>query len=303
MLGRRQLLGAALVSAGSLLLPVSLQARRRQPKLRQWQLTAAGGRAVEISDWRPSGAPRGLILFSHGAGSAPHFYEAVIGAWVARGWRVLAPLHVDSVEHPDTARFPGLASWKARLEDMRALSAHVGQRPWVAAGHSYGGLVALTLGGAAAIPPQGLAGRLDDPNVRAVVALSPPAPTPVLITAERYGALRVPALIQTGTLDVPQMPKGMAPLPADSWHGHLAPFEAAKPGNDRYALILDGVDHYFGGAICRYDLPGPRQLERLADACRISGLFLDGLGAGDHRARRELDSALSQAYPVQLLHK
>lgn len=303
MIDRRQLLGAALASAGGLLLSGKAQGSSRTLKAHRLQVKAAEGRTVEISDWRPSRRARGLILFSHGAGSAPLFYEAVIGAWVERGWRVLAPLHVDSAAHPDTAKFPGLASWKARLEDMQALSAYVGQRPWVAAGHSYGGLVALTLGGAAAVPPQGFAGRPDDPNVRAVVALSPPAPTPVLITAEGYSALRVPALVQTGTLDVPQMPKGMAPLPADSWHGHLAAFEAASTGLERYALILEGVDHYFGGAICRYDLPGPRQLERLNDACRISGLFLDGLGAGDHRAKRELDGAVAEAYPVRLLRK
>lgn len=300
-LSRRRLLAGTLATGGAILLPAA--ARASGPAAGRLDLTAPDGRAIAVSDWRPRGRERGLILFSHGAASTPHFYEALIGGWVAGGWRVLAPLHVDSAVHPDTARFPGLASWKARIEDMRALSAHVGKRPWVAAGHSYGALVALTLGGAAAVPPPGLTGPFGDANVRAVLAFSPPAPTPVLVTAEGYGALGVPALIQTGTRDVPQMPPGMAPLPPDSWHGHLAAYDAAVPGHDRYALVLEGVDHYFGGAICRYDLPGPRQLERLDDARRLSLLFLAGLGAGDRRARRLLEDAVTEAHPVRLTRK
>ena len=208
---------------------------------------------------------------------------------------MLAPLHVDSAEHPDTSKFPGLASWKARIEDMRALSAHIGQRPWIAAGHSYGGLVALTMGGAAGIPPAGMTGPLSDPNVRAVIAFSPPAPIPVLMTREGYAALGVPALIQTGTADDPPGP--------DGWEGHLAPFEAAAPGRHRYGLVLEGVDHYFGGAICRYEVPGPKQLARLDDANRIAGLFLAAFGAGRASARRALDAAVSDALPVRLLRK
>lgn len=300
---RRGVLAGALATGSMLLAPRGAQAVPSVASSDTIRLNAPDGRSIMVSEWRPRGRERGLILFSHGNGSAPRFYNALINVWSAHGWRVLAPVHVDSNEHPDTAKFPGLASWKARIEDMRALSAHIGQRPWVAAGHSYGALVALTLGGAAAVTPQGLSGSLDDPNARAVVAFSPPAPVPVLITSAGYGALKVPALIQTGTNDVPQMPAGMPPLPPESWTGHLAPFEAAKAGGDRYGLVLEGVDHYFGGAICRFDLPGPHQTKRLEDASRISTLFLAGLGAGDRRAKQQLDAAVTEAYPVRLLHK
>jgi alpha-beta hydrolase superfamily lysophospholipase len=226
----------------------SLAAAGNTPRV--FDLAGPGGRSISITEWKPKGRVRGLILFSHGALSSPTLYEAVIGRWVAEGWHVLAPLHVDSERHPHTRDYPGLASWKARIEDMRVLSAHVGKRPWVAAGHSYGGLVALTMGGAAAVPPQGLTGPLSDPNVRAAVAFSPPAPVPVLCTAEGYAKLSVPALIQTGTADNPPSAPGAAPLPG-SWKGHLAAFDAAAPGGHRYGLVLEGVDHYFGGLICR----------------------------------------------------
>lgn len=289
---------------GALLTPVasSLAAATGRQAPRRFELIGPGGRAISISEWKPGGKARGLILFSHGAFSAPELYEALIGSWVADGWQVLAPLHVDSERHPRTKDFPGLTSWKARIEDMRALSAHVGTRPWVAAGHSYGGLVALTMGGAAAVPPPGIEGPLSERNARAVIAFSPPAPVPVLCTAEGYAKLAVPALIQTGTEDNPPAGPGLAPVPG-SWKGHLVPYEVAAAGGNRYGLVLEGVDHYFGGLICRYEVPGPRQEARLEDAKRLSGQFLRAFGAGDKKARRMLDRQVSDALPVQLFRK
>lgn len=291
-LTRRQILAATLALGTS---PLIAAAPRAAETL---VLKGPHGRSISASEWRPKTRPRGLILFSHGAASSPRYYEAIILPWVEAGYRVLAPLHVDSLEHPDTARFPGLASWKARIEDMRALSAYVGRRPWIAAGHSYGGLVALTLGGAEAVPPQGISGSLADPQVRAVIAFSPPAPIPALITQQGYATLKVPALIQTGTADlVPGM------TGTEGWTGHLAPFHAAAMNGQRYALVLEGVDHYFGGAICRFDRPGPRQTERLADANRIATLFLKGFAEQSQRNRKLLDAQLTDAGPVRLMRR
>lgn len=287
-----------LVGAGALVASARLGAMGTRPVAeRQFTLTGPGGREIRVSEWKPRGQAKALVLFSHGAASSPRFYEAIFGPWLAAGFHILAPLHVDSIEHPRTKDFPGLASWKARLEDMRLLSAHVGKRPWIAAGHSYGGLVALTMGGAAAIPPEGWSGPLRDANARAVVAFSPPAPIPVLCTAEGYGKVAVPALVQTGTADL------LPGMTGEGWRGHLVPYEAAAPGGNRYGLVLEGVDHYFGGAICRYDLPGPKQLDRLADATRISTLFVDAYGRGDKGAVRRLDALVSDALPVRLLRK
>lgn len=287
-----------LVGAGALVASARLGAMGTRPVAeRQFTLTGPGGREIRVSEWKPRGQAKALVLFSHGAASSPRFYEAIFGPWLAAGFHILAPLHVDSIEHPRTKDFPGLASWKARLEDMRVLSAHVGKRPWIAAGHSYGGLVALTMGGAAAVPPEGWSGPLRDANARAVVAFSPPAPIPVLCTAEGYGKVAVPALVQTGTADL------LPGMTGDGWRGHLVPYEAAAPGGNRYGLVLEGVDHYFGGAICRYDLPGPKQLDRLADATRISTLFVDAYGRGDKGAVRRLDALVSDALPVRLLRK
>lgn len=290
-----------LVGAGALVASARLSAMAARPAAeRQFRLAGPGGREIRVSEWKPRGKAKALVLFSHGAASSPRFCEAILAPWLAAGFHILAPLHVDSSEHPHTKDYPGLASWKARLEDMRALSAHVGKRPWIAAGHSYGDLVALTMGGAAAVPPEGWSGPMRDPNARAVVAYSPPAPIPVLCTAEGYGKIAVPAVVQTGTKDI--VP-GITSTDGDGWRGHLVPYEAAAPGGNRYGLVLEGVDHYFGGAICRYDLPGPKQLDRLADAALISALFVDAYGRGEKAAAKRLDAMLTDRLPVMLLRK
>lgn len=286
-LSRRTLLGLA----GAALLNPRLLAANSSTLV----LDAASDRKSTVTVWRASGWKRGTIMFSHGALSSPSKYPTLVNAWVAAGYDVFAPLHVDSEEHPDTKRYAGFASWRARIEDMRALSAHIDAKSLIAAGHSYGALVALTLGGAQAVPPEGITGPLRDPRVRASVAFSPPAPIPKLIEAGGYATLAVPALVQTGDRDTPP---GVAA--ADGWKAHLLPFEAPAPGGNRYGLVLAGVDHYFGGAICKFDYPGPAQTSQLATAAEISTLFINAYGANKAAARRALDARLSDSGPVIL---
>lgn len=294
MLSRRAVLAGGAVAALALPSGLALAAGRAA---RTFDLVGPDGRAIPVTEWRPAGRVRGTVLFSHGAGSAPGYYDAFVSAWMAAGHRILAPLHVDSREHPRTKDFPGLASWKARIEDMRALVAHIGPAPYVAAGHSYGGLVALTLGGAEPVPPKGMALPLIPRLARAVIALSPPAPIPALVSAAGYGALKTPALVQTGTLD---LVPGITPPDPEGWRSHLVPFTAAAPGGSRYGLVLAGVNHYFGGAICDPAQPGPPQVEGLAQAARVTALFLTAYGVQDARARRRLDAQLTDQLPVRL---
>ncbi len=232
---------------------------------------------MPITVWAASGTPRGLILFSHGAASAPWKYTPLLQPWAAAGFTIYAPLHVDSTDHPDHATFTAMQSWPTRLLDLRALSDFVHHAPYVAAGHSYGALVALTLGGATPAAPPGVAAPLRDRNARAVVAFSPPGPTPGLITSSGYATLAVPALIETGDKDIPAL------VPHGDWRVHLAAFDAA-PGPDVYGLVLPGVDHYFGNIICRPDRPDAPQAPQFARAVAISTLFLRAYGGGDREA-------------------
>jgi len=296
-LNRRAVLGGAAAAAAALALPLRAAP---QPGPNWFELKAPDGRAIPVYEYRPLGRAKGTILFSHGAGSSPAYYPDFFGEWIAAGYHVLAPLHVDSREHPHTKDYPGLASWRARVEDMRALIANIGPAPFVAAGHSYGGLVALTLGGAEPVPPAGMSLPLYPRLARAVMAFSPPAPIPVLVTEQGYGALKVPALVQTGTKDL--VPGITAPDP-EGWRGHLVPFTAGPANGNRYGLVLPGVNHYFGGAICDYSQPGPPQREGLIVAARLSAVFLAAYAEGRASARRRLDRSVGENPQRQLLRR
>lgn len=273
-----------------------LQARQ---SLRE-TLHAADGRLIPVDIWRPSGKVIGRIHFSHGAASSPWKYARLLEPLCAAGYEIWAPLHVDSTEHPATNEFKGMASWAARLQDMQALSS-IANSNYIAMGHSYGGLVSLTLGGARPTAPVEWRDRLRDSAVSVVVALSPPGPLPGFVDAQAYSSLEVPALIQTGDRDIPLGWEGAR------WQDHLVAFDAAKATGSRYALVLEGVDHYFGSAICRPELPVPPQLSMLSNTVEIIELFLIAHAFGDGAtalvARSGLGKRLVSEGAVRLTRK
>lgn len=243
---------------------------------------AVGDRSVGLAVARPAGSPKAAVAFSHGAFSAPGKYAALLDGWAAAGLLVAAPMHVDSTDHPHREAYDQGAVWRTRLEDQAATLDWLdgqGRSPdsdWglAAAGHSFGALLALAAGGAGVLAPPG-APTLD-PRVKAVVALSPPPVTPPLIGPEGFASTSAPLLVQTGDADV-------LPGFVDDWRMRLIAYEAPSPG-DRHALVLPGVDHYFGGLICRPELPGPPQADGFAQALAASADLVLAHAAGDASA-------------------
>jgi len=289
---RRTLLG--LIAAT----PFAARAAGVTPQPVQTILGDGAGREIPLYIWRGlHGGRAGTIAFSHGALSAPWKYPAMMTRWTAAGFDVMAPLHVDSTDHPHRTDYKGMAGWVARIEDMRAVSRHIG-RPYIAVGHSFGALSALVLGGVSAARPEGITGPFRDPLAMRVVAFSPPQPIAPLIDAAGYATLETPALILTGTRDIPPGMSGDA-----GWHAHLTAYDAAAPGGHRYAAVLDGVDHYYGGAICDFTKPGPPQPEALGQALDLSLLFMTARQHRDRADFRRLDARLSENGPVRLRSK
>jgi len=239
-------------------------------------------RDLDVWTWRPIKQPsKGVILFSHGAASAPWKYETLIRGWQQKGYEVHAPLHVDSTDHPETERYKGLLSWQARLEDFEFLANKFGQGRYIAAGHSYGALLALTKGGASPVKPKDFSGEMSDERVSLVLAFSPPSVIPGFVEHESYETIDKPALIQTGTNDIP-------PGSDRSWRAHLDAYQAAPASGSRYALVLNNADHYFGGEICRPELTTPKQTEQLEQALGVSVLMVEAY----HEKNSESLSAL-----------
>lgn len=228
-------------------------------------LDVTAGRSLAVTVYEPPSPCDGcaLIVFSHGANAAPSRYRRLLRAWAAAGFLVAAPLHVDSELHPRRDDFDRDQVRTTRVEDVAliagggALPALLRQRgieigaEVVAAGHSYGALIAQVAAGARFQGDQQRPASFAAPgNLAAVVALSPPGPLEGFVTAEDWTGVAAPMLVVTGTTDI-------LPGFVDDWRAHLVSFESAAAA-PAYALVYDNQDHYFNGAFGR-----PR--ERLDD--------------------------------------
>jgi len=266
---------------------------------RDTTLTDPGdGREVPLRIVYPTtGTQLPIVLFSHGAFSSGRDYDPLLDAWATRGYVVLSPTHRDSTSlgtkrgGGDPRHFP----W--RLDDMalllrdldRALAALPGLAPrtdrarLAATGHSFGGLVAQTLGGATFFDPAtGATVSRAEPRVRAVIVFSGAGTFPPILRSEDFAALKTPTLVTVGTDDLPQAPG----LSGYQWRRQ--PWDLAAPG-EKYLLTLDGADHYLGGMVGRDDLPGAaRGREYVAAFQQVSGAFLDAFVLKNETATRWL---------------
>jgi alpha-beta hydrolase superfamily lysophospholipase len=236
--------------------PVAVQARTAQTQTAPVPAAAAAdiaathlmvpspdGRTIDMSVWT---APdeKGVVVFSHGWGGAPASYERVFSAWARHGFTVIAPLHLDSQQHPQHVDDSRVA-FMTRLMDVAvargvARRTHAG-KPIVAAGYSFGSLIAMIEGGAATP-----AGPIGDPDVKGIIAFSTPGDTPGLVRPDTYAAMTTPLLVITGDQDtVPDFVSD----PAD----HRHPFERS-PAGDKTLITYAGATHSMIHTIDEADL-------------------------------------------------
>jgi dienelactone hydrolase len=210
-------------------------------------VSAPSGRTIPVDLTYPDTGTAGLplILFSHGANAAPDRYRALLDAWAADGFIAAAPRHVESEDNPDRGLYDSAAVRVTRIEDYAAVDAAMAIEfgpdiPVIAAGHSYGAIIAQAAGGAQLL---GGLPRLTARKPRAVIAISPPPLLPGFIGAEGLSAIDAPTLNIMGDQDI-------MPGFVDRWEQHLAGYEVQRT-DQAYALVFAGIDHYFNGAFCR----------------------------------------------------
>lgn len=270
-------------------------------EVEQLELRDAADRRVPIRIAFPDrGTQLPIVLFSHGAYSSKDDYATILDAWAAHGYVVVAPTHPDSTKMGMKRGDPAAGRTQPqRLVDMKlivdqwteierrvpALRGRVDARRVAATGHSYGGWIAQTLGGATTGDPATGAtvttGR--DPRVSVVVVFSGPGALPPVLRAEDFRALSVPLLVTAGTEDLAMSP-GLT-----GYQFRRQPFDLAAPGN-RYLLVLRDADHYLGGMVGRDDLPkSPDGPAYVAELNAIVLAFLDAYLKGDAEARRYLE--------------
>ena len=138
----------------------------------------------------------------------------------------------------------------------------------IAAGHSFGTLTALCLGG-------GLAnlGKFRDPTVKAVLGFSSPGRIPGLIGPDAYAGDALPMMIVTGDQDT-------VPGLVTDWHDHLLPVQTSPAGN-KLAVTYSGAAH---------ELIGHPDDPNYASAVSVSIDFLKAYGLGDRAAKAKLNS-------------
>lgn len=254
-----------------------------------------------------------VVLFSHGAYSSGDAYDALLRSWAARGYVVLSPTHRDSTRLGTKRGSPEPRFFAWRLDDMALLlkdldatlrevpelAGRVDTQRIAATGHSFGGLVAQTVGGATYFDPAaGQAVSRADPRIAAVLIFSGAGTMAPLLRPEDFNSLRVPVMVTVGTQDLAQAPG----LTGYEWRRQ--PFDLVPPGR-AYLLTLDGADHYLGGMVGRDDLP---RAERGAGYVRefnlASGLFLDAWLLRSSPAQRELDTrSVSGIGPLATLQR
>jgi len=233
-------------------------------------LQVTSQRSTRMETWVPDKV-RGVVLFSTGHGSWPEKYDAIASAWKAAGFAVVAPVHVDSLHHPDRDTFTREASFGERIADMKAASAYAARtwpgKPVVAAGHSFGTLTALCLGG-------GLAnlGNFRDPTVKAVLGFSSPGRIPGLIGPDAYAGDTLPIMIVTGDQDT-------VPGLVTDWHDHLLPIQTSPAGN-KLGVTYSGAAH---------ELVGHPDNANYASVVSVSIDFLKAYGLDDRMAMTALN--------------
>lgn len=250
------------------------------------------GRAVPVRVFAPASgcAACTLVIFSHGHSASYGRYDVLLKDWAARGFVVAAPQHVDSEEHPRRDDYKSADGRLLRVRDYALVDAaftpaappQIASLSFsgtvVAAGHSYGALIAQIAGGARIQRPDGdfeRTWRVPE----AVVAISPPPAKAGFTSLEGWSHVSVPQLVVTGTED--QMPGFV-----DDWQQHLDSYTAARPGLG-YALVFEGMDHNFNGAYCRITLEGVKAAPQVTRLNAAIDQFIANALSGNRTAAAE----------------
>ncbi len=242
---------------------------------RTMEVDVADDRKTSVSIYQPD-TVQGVLLFSHGLGGNPDHFKPLLRSFEQDGWLVIAPLHVDSEQHPRHDEFDRRATFIARIADFKA-AAELGNKlapglPQVAVGHSYGSLFAMMAGGA-----KTLAGDLTSTGVKAVLAFSTPGVIKGLTSAKKLGKVAIPLMIITGDADV--VP-GLIADPAE----HRAAFDSGS-ADAAYLIVVAGGEHELSVVT-----EAPAYAALLADA----RLFLSAYGLGNKEAKAKLEACPQQ---------
>lgn len=274
---------------------------------------AKAERLVDILVSYPQGdANYPLIVFSHGHFLDNQSYQNLTDHWVAAGYIVIAPKHIDSGDMAtvsamsqkvgsdwvSASRLLELSSIISNAEKIMDLvedfNGTVLSNRVIAAGHSLGALSSQHLAGAEVERKNNsihsIPDTLVDDRIVGVVAISPPGLMPGHITEKTWVNFSKPQLVVTGTND-------FFPSIWPDYQDHFVSYKTAVPGAN-YLLVYDQVDHYFGNLIGRLTRPVPSQEQALKNLQEVSLVFIESSLNDDYE---ELDTLINSSKPEGVL--
>jgi hypothetical protein len=156
----------------------------------------------------------------------------------------------------------------------------------LAAGHSFGALTALIKTGLDLKAGQyQFAGSTADQRFCASINMSGVGPLPPLAD-NAFAHVAGPLLVTGGTLDEGNVGAG----PIFPWEWRMSAYTHGSTG-DKYSLVLDNADHYFGGLIARNDRGGDADHEGIAILAAVTAAFMDAYVLNQSAARNWLQTA------------
>ncbi|HJP04204.1 MAG: hypothetical protein CL799_13275 [Chromatiales bacterium] len=254
-----------------------------------------------------TGGPYPLIVFSHGNGCSPGLYAGFADHWASRGYVVLQPTHMDSRDLGFTMKgvtleiMTKVVSSRPRdvqfilesLDDLEdkvpGLAGKIDASRLIAAGHSMGAGTAMTLNGVVMTNPvDNFTLSSDEDRFEILILISEPSNNRIM-PEEPWRLARVPTLIVTGSEDFSTTGARDGVKSKSAWY---LPADAERPDQPRHYLFMDGSNHYFGGVICREDIPGsgPLDFDALNISNGVTTAFLDAYIKSDEAAMAFLGS-------------
>ena len=231
------------------------------------------------------GGPYPIIVFSHGTFSSGDKYNLVVEFWAERGYVVILPNHLDANYGIIPSKTEDMIRIiHTRISDMSFildnLDAIEGQNPGlkgklnrnqiIAAGHSIGTQVVLVnTGQRIRNPTNNYVTESSEDRFMAAVMLSDPGKMSMMPDDTWKGG-SAPTFLSTGSEDYGLMGDGRREA---EYQNEILTLPDESTG-DKYLLLIERGDHYFGGLIHR-DVDKAPDYDGLAIFNAASLAFMD----------------------------
>ena len=231
------------------------------------------------------GGPYPIIVFSHGTFSSSDKYNLVVEFWAERGYVVILPNHLDANYGIIPSKTEDMIRIiHTRISDMSFildnLDAIEGQNPGlkgklnrnqiIAAGHSIGTQVVLVnTGQRIRNPTNNYVTESSEDRFIAAVMLSDPGKM-AMMPDDTWKGGSAPTFLSTGSEDYGLMGDGRREA---EYQNEILTLPDESTG-DKYLLLIERGDHYFGGLIHR-DVDKAPDYDGLAIFNAASLAFMD----------------------------